>query len=399
MKVFAAFGYRNFRLLWFGAFASTVGTWMQEVAQNWLILSLTGSAFFLGLDAFLGDVPILLFSLIGGVIADRVDRRKLLLGSQYCQMSFAFILAALIYSNRVSTWHVLLLSFLTGSAQAFGGPAYQALVPSLVEEKDVTNAIALNSIQFNLARVVGPIAAGVAFAGLGAAACFVLNGFSFAAVITALYCISTSFIPKTNTQKIVAGLRVGLSYVWHQPVLIALSFLAFCSTFLGIPLITLLPVFARDIFHLEATGYSQLMAVLGCGAVAGALLVAVMGNMRQKGKVALSMQLLLGGLLAVFALSRNLELTQAILFLGGLALVAAFAMFTSLVQLRAPEEMRGRIMSIYMIAFRGGMPLGSLVAGFLANQLSPTPVLLCNGLLLCFVGGAFLFLSSLVKEI
>jgi predicted MFS family arabinose efflux permease len=211
--------------------------------------------------------------------------------------------------------------------------------------------------------------------------------------------MTTSFIPKTNTQRIVAGLRVGLAYVWHQPVLIALSFLAFCSTFLGIPLITLLPVFARDIFHLEATGYSQLMAVLGCGAVAGALLVAAMEDMRQKGKVALSMQLLLGGLLAVFALSRNLKVTQAILFFGGLALVAAFAMFTSLVQLRAPEEMRGRIMSIYMIAFRGGMPLGSLVAGFLANQFSPTPVLLCNGLLLCFVGGAFLILSSLVKEI
>jgi len=372
---------------------------MQEVAQNWLILSMTGSAFLLGLDAFLGDVPILLFSLIGGVIADRVDRRKLLLSSQYCQMSFAFILAALVYSKRVSVWHVLLLSFLTGSAQSFGGPAYQALVPSLVEKKDMTNAIALNSIQFNLARVLGPVAAGVAFASLGTVACFVLNGFSFVAVIAALYCVNTPFIPKTDTQNIVAGLRGGLSYVWHQPGLIALSFLAFCSTFLGIPLITLLPVFARDIFRLGATGYSTLMTVLGCGAVAGALLVAALGNMHQKGKVALSMQLLLGGLLAAFSLSRNLRLTQAFLFLGGLALVAAFAMFTSLVQLRAPEEMRGRIMSIYMIAFRGGMPLGSLVAGFFAYQFSPTPVLLCNGLLLSLVGGVFLIVRSLVKEL
>jgi predicted MFS family arabinose efflux permease len=399
MKVFAAFGYRDFRLLWFGAFASTVGTWMQEVAQNWLILSLTGSAFFLGLDAFLGDVPILLFSLVGGVIADRVDRRKLLLSSQYSQMSFAFVLATLIYCKRVSIWHVLLLSFLTGSAQAFGGPAYQALVPTLVEKKDVTNAIALNSIQFNLARVVGPLAAGVTFAGLGAAACFVLNGFSFAAVIAALYRVRTTFMPQTNTQKVLAGLQQGLSYVRHQHALVALSFLAFCSTSLGIPLITLLPVFARDIFHLEAKGYSTLMAVLGCGAVIGALLVAAMGNMRQKGKVALSMQLMLGGLLVAFALSRNLGVTHAILFLGGMALVATFAMLTSLVQLQAPEEMRGRITSIYVIAFRGGMPIGSLVAGFFANQFSPTPVLVCNGLLLSLVGGAFLVLSSLVKEL
>jgi predicted MFS family arabinose efflux permease len=250
-----------------------------------------------------------------------------------------------------------------------------------------------------LARVVGPLAAGVAFAGLGAAACFVLNGFSFAAVIIALYCLRTTFIPQTNTQKILAGLQRGLSYVRHQPALVALSFLAFCSTFLGIPLVTLLPVFARDIFHLEAKGYSTFMAVLGCGAVIGALLVAAMGNMHQKGKVALLMQLVFGGLLVAFALSRNLGVTQAILFLGGVALVAAFAMLTSLVQLQAPEEMRGRIMSIYMIAFRGGMPLGSLVAGFFANQFSPSPVLVCNGLLLSLVGVAFLILSSPVKEL
>src|SRR5215210_4019669 len=177
-RTLAAFTYRDFRVLWFGAFTSTVGTWMQKVAQSWLVFELTKSSFYLGLDDFLGQLPILLFTLVGGVIADRHDRRRLLLGSQYIQMATAFTLAALVYFGYVRIWHILGLSFVSGMAQAFGGPAYQSLIPSLVHKKDLPNAIALNSIQFNLARVFGPLLAGAAML-VGAAACFAMNGLSF----------------------------------------------------------------------------------------------------------------------------------------------------------------------------------------------------------------------------
>jgi MFS family permease len=398
-KTFQAFAYRQYRLLWFGAFTSASGTWMQEVAQNWFILAQTGSVFLLGLDAFLGDFPILLFSLLGGVIADRIDRRKLLLTSQYLQMGYAFLLAALIYFGWVTIWHILVLSFLTGTAQAFGGPAYQALVPTLVDKKDLSNAIALNSIQFNLARIVGPIAAGYALTQFGASACFALNGLSFLAVIVALYFMKPTFVPKATGENVLVGLRGGISFVRNHPPLLALNFLALCSTFLGIPLITLLPVFAKEIFHLQAKGYSSFMAILGSGAVLGALLVAALTGSSRKGRTVLVLQLTLGGIILGFALSPDLWLSRALLFLGGIALVAIFALISSLVQTLAAEEMRGRVMSFYMIFFRGGMPLGSLVTGYLAHHFSPALVLAGNGLLLILVGGTFLLFDQRIKEV
>src|SRR6187200_255906 len=196
-RIAAALTYRDFRVLWFGAFTSTIGTWMQKVAQSWLVLTITGSssAFFLGLDSFLGELPILLLTLVGGVVADRYDRKRLLLSSQYIQMAAAFTLAALVYWDVVRIWHVLTLSVITGLAQAFGGPAYQSLLPSLVGKNDVPNAIAFNSIQFNLARVIGPLLAGAALAAFGMVACFGLNGLSFFAVIVAILMLHVRHTP------------------------------------------------------------------------------------------------------------------------------------------------------------------------------------------------------------
>src|SRR5512140_1495946 len=235
-RVAAAFAYRDFRTLWFGACTSSIGTWMQSVAQNWLVLTLTNSAFFLGLDAFLGQVPIMLFTLIGGVVADRRDRRRVLLMSQYIQMSTAFVLAALVYFGLVKIWFVLALSFVTGTAQAFGGPAYQSLVPSLVEKKDLPNAIALNSIQFNLARVIGPLLAGAALAAFGMVSCFTLNGLSFLAVIVALFSLNVRHTPIVTTDAVLVQMRGGLSFVRRQRSLLTLTVLAFATTFLGMPL-------------------------------------------------------------------------------------------------------------------------------------------------------------------
>ena len=264
-RTFQAFRYRDFRLMWFGAFTSTTGTWMQQVAEAWVVLELTGSAFYLGLTRFLGELPILLFTLVAGVTADRVDRRWQLLASQYTQMTCAFILATLVVLDRIQIWHFLLLAFVVGTGQSFGGPAYQALVPGLVQKKDLANAIALNSIQFNLARVVGPLLAGAALATLGAALCFLFNGISFVAVIISLYLIRATFRPPKTGESVLTGLRQGLAFVKNQGALWQLSVLGFASTFCGIPLLVLLPIFARDRVCHRRHGLLDHAGLLGSG--------------------------------------------------------------------------------------------------------------------------------------
>ena len=293
-RVFKAFHYRDFRLLWFGACTSSIGTWMQIVAQSWLVLSISGSPFLLGVDSFLAQIPILMFSLIGGVIADRIDRRRVLLGSQYTQMTCAFVLTLLIAFKIVKVWHILGLSFVVGCAQAFGGPAYQALVPMLVEKEDLPNAIALNSIQFNLARVIGPMLGGLALTQLGAAWCFALNGVSFIAVIISLLLLGVKFVPQNTRESILTGVKQGIAFIHNQGAMVSLIALAFLMTALAIPVITFLPVFAKDVFHRGPATFTIFLSCSGAGSVVGALVVAAMGDIRNKGRTALLMLLLLG---------------------------------------------------------------------------------------------------------
>ena len=404
----AAFTYRDFRVQWFGACTSSIGTWMQIVAQNWLVLSLTNSAFFLGLDAFLQQLPIILFTLIGGVFADRYDRRRTLLASQYVQMATSAALAVLMYFQVVRIWHILALSSVTGLAQAFGGPAYQSLIPSLVDKKDLPNAVALNSIQFNVARVLGPLlfaATLAAFRDWGynepqaMNACFLLNSLSFLVVINTLMALRVKHIPPAATKGVRDELRGGLAYVKADGTLVALIVLAAATTFLGFALLTFLPLFARSVFHEGADTYSHLMAFSGAGSIVGALIVAWLGKFPRMGLTALLVQVLYGVLIVAFASSRILWLSDILLFLTGTALMVVFSTVTSLVQLIAPNEMRGRVMSIYMLAFRGGMPLGSLVSGYLARTLGAPLVLGINGVLLVVVAVYFLTRSHGVREI
>jgi len=397
----AALHYRDFRVLWFGAFTSTIGTWMQKVAQSWLVLTLAGpaSAFFLGLDSFLGELPILLFTLLGGVIADRQDRRRLLLTSQYVQMTTAFTLAVLVYLDVVRIWHILTLSVITGLAQAFGGPAHQSLLPSLVDKKDVPNAIAFNSIQFNLARVIGPLLAGAALATFGMVACFGLNGLSFLAVIVAILSLRITFTRPTTNTRIHQEMRIGLQFVRSHPALVGLAVLGFATTFLGNPVLTFLPLFAQNVFHGGVTQYTWLMAFAGAGAVSGALVVAWLGSFRHMGRTVLTMQFVCGVLVILFAITRVLVLNALLLFLIGVCLVMAMALLSSLVQLNAPNDMRGRVMSIYMVAFRGGMPLGSLAAGWIATRTSAPTILVVNGILLSLVAAWFLLKGRGIREL
>jgi MFS family permease len=392
LRLAAALTYRDFRVLWLGAFTSTIGTWMQKVAQSWLVLTLTGSAsaFYLGLDSFLGEIPILLFTLIGGVVADRYDRRHLLIASQVVQMAAAFTLAALVYFDLVHIWHILALSVATGLAQAFGGPAYQSLLPSLVDKQHLPNAIAFNSIQFNLARVIGPLLSGAALAAFGMVACFGLNGLSFLAVIAALLSLHVKHIPPTATTRMYHELQGGFRYVRVNPGLVGLATLGFAGTFLGSPLLTFLPLFAKDVFQGGVTEYTHLMSFAGAGAVTGALVVAWLGKFRHMGRTLLAIQIVFGLLIVTFANTRILWINAVLLFGAGACMVMLFAMLSSLVQLYAPNELRGRVMSIYLVAFRGGMPLGSLAGGWIATYASPPTVLTVNGVLLMAVAAWFL---------
>ncbi|HYM00897.1 MAG TPA: MFS transporter, partial [Blastocatellia bacterium] len=398
-RVFKAFYYRDFRLMWFGACTSSVGTWMQNLAQSWLVYDISGSAFYLGLDAFLAQAPIILFTLFGGVLADRKSRRHILLFSQYLQMFDAFMLAALLFFGYRHIWPILVLSFLTGTAQSFGGPAYSALIPTLVDAEDLPNAIALNSIQFNLARVIGPVIGGVTLKLLGAVWCFGLNGLSFIAVIFSLYMIRVSFTPKPSGESVRDSMRAGFDFIRQREGMVPLILLAFAITAIAFPMIAFLPVFARTVFQAGPGTYTALLASSGVGSVIGALIFAGSGKKRGLGKSALITLMCLGLVMTSFALSRQVFLSCFFLFLSGAVLLSVFAMITSLVQMITPDNMRGRVMSVYNGAFRGGMPLGSIVAGAIIQRWSAPPVIAIDGVLIVLLGCYFLFVHRRVAAL
>jgi predicted MFS family arabinose efflux permease len=398
-KVFKAFQYRDFRVMWIGACTSSIGTWMQIMAQSWLVLQLSGSPFLLGVDSFLGSIPIVLFSLVGGVLADRMSRQRLLVGSQVIQMACAFLLAVLFASGVARVWHILTLSFIVGTAQSFGGPAYQALIPSLVKNEDLPNAIGLNSIQFNVARVIGPMLGGLALTQLGASWCFTLNGFSFIAAIASLLLIRPQFVPAKTAESVLTSMKQGFSFIRKQGTMEALIVLAFAMTLLAFPVVVFLPVFARDVFHGGPNLYTVFLVCSGCGSITGALVVAGLGKHRHQGRSALLMLVVLGALITGYALSRWLVLSCILIFLAGGILLATFVTISSLVQMITSDQMRGRVMSVYNVAFRGGMPFGSLIVGALIKQFTAPVVLAWNGVLLALLGLYFLLVQRKVATL
>lgn len=398
-RTFRAFHYGHFRLMWTGAFTSTTGAFVQQVAESWLVYQLTNDPFLLGLTVFLNNAPILFFSLIGGVAADRMDRRMLLIGSQLTQMTAALVLAALIWSDQILIWHILAAAFLTGLGQAFGGPAYQALIPSLVDKADLPNAIALMSIQFNLAGVVGRAIGGVAFESLGAGWCFAINGLSFLAVIVSLLLLPSKFTPSKHQTHVWLSMREGLSFVYRHEVMLPLVVLGIATAFLGVPTMTLLPVFAKDVYLLGPKGYSYLAAIFGAGGVTGALVVAWLGNKERKGRRTLIMQIVLGLAIFGFGLAASVWVAGGLLFFVGAAVLFVFASITSLVQLLAPENMRGRIMSVYNTAFRGSMALGPPVSGYFARTFGAPAIVIANGALMVAVAAGFFVKSRRVREL
>jgi MFS family permease len=362
----------SFRLFWSGNFLSNIGTWMQNVAQGWLVLSLTGSAFWLGVVGFAGSIPFLIFTLFGGVVADRVNKRKLLLVTQTVMMLLAFALAALAWFKVITVWEVVLLSFLNGMAMAMNAPSYQALVPRLVPREDLTNAIALNSAQFNMSRILGPTLGGYAMALVGVAGNFFLNGVSFLAVLFALTRIHYPEQDASHYPGLLNSLREGFAYVRANRQMRVLVWMVGSASFFAIPFLTFIPYFARIQLHTDETGLGWLMAASGLGAVVGAVTVAALGQLRHRGRVVTIAGVVFFSAIISFCYSHIFALSQFLLLFEGYSAILMISSFNVAIQHLASDKMRGRVMSIYATCFLGLPPLGSLLAGEMSRHV-PTP--------------------------
>jgi MFS family permease len=386
----SAFGFASYRRLWVGAFLSSVGTWTQDVAINWLVHTHFVDPRYLGYRSFAADVPLLAFMLLGGAAADRVDRRRILMTSQVLQMSFATALGVLYVTGQLGIAPILLLAFLTGLAQSQSAPTYQAVLSTLVPPREIPSALALNSLQFNLSRAIGPVIAGLLLVKAGTGWCFAVNALSFLAVIVALAGLEIPSPRIGGKESLGKSLAAGFDHVRRSDVLFLLMALAFLGSFLAFPLVTYLPVIAGDVLGTGARGYSQLLSSFGVGAILGALVTAHRGQAPTRGRTLLQALALYGISTAAAVLSGSQALAMALLFVSGLSIVSAFSIMNSLVQEGAPEVLRGRIVSIYGLAFRGGMPLGSLVAGFLVKAFgAPVTIAGFSGLLVLLSGALY----------
>ena len=368
-KVVRALRHHDFRMFWSGNFLSNIGTWMQNVAQGWLVLTLTDSAFWLGVVGFAGSIPFLLFTLFGGVVADRVNKRKLLLVTQTAMMILAFVLATLTWLKVITVWEVVVLSFLNGMAMAMNAPSYQALVPRLVPREDLTNAIALNSAQFNMSRILGPTLGGYAMAAVGMAGNFFLNGFSFLAVLWALTRIRYPEQEQKLHPSYLTSLRQGFVYLRRQPQMLVLVWMTAVASLLAIPFLTFIPFFARIQLHAGESGLGWLLAASGLGAVLGAVTVAALGTLRHRGRVVVIAGLFFFSAIIGFCYSQSFVLSQCLALVEGYSAILMISSFNVAIQHLSSDEMRGRVMSIYAACFLGLPPIGALLAGEMSRHI------------------------------
>ncbi|HYP02365.1 MAG TPA: MFS transporter [Pyrinomonadaceae bacterium] len=394
-EMFRALTHRNFRLFWAGAFLSNIGTWMQTVAQGWLVLKLTDSAFWLGVDGFAATSPGLVLTLLGGVYADRIDRKRLLIftqaGAGLTALALAFLIATGLVNDAADVWIILLASFITGCCFSLASPSYQAITIDLVGREDLSNAIALNSTQFQLSRVVGPALAGIGFQLFGLAGCFFVNGLSFVAIIFALSLVRIKSPDGTTVVSRPGGVRRasmwldlmdGFRYVRRRGRVSLLLLIAAVSSLFGAPYMTLLPVFTRDILGLGETGLSVMAGTAGAGSFIAALMLTFLGNLRRRGLFVLGGSFAFGGCLIGFALSRNLPLSLVMLFGLGFSVVCSVAVTNMLLQELVTDEMRGRVMSMFMLSFIGAFPIGNFIAGVAARHYGAPHTLAAGGLII-----------------
>jgi len=397
---FAALKHYNYRLWFYGQMVSLMGTWMQSTAQGYLIYQLTGSPAYLGLVGFVGGVPALLFTLFGGVIADRISRRNMMVITQSLMLVLAFILAALTFTNIVQPWHIVVLAFLLGVANAFDAPARIAFVTELVSREDMTNAIALNSTMFNIATVVGPSVAGLTYAAFGPAWCFTLNGISFIAVIVALLLMRIKpVVQPLRRATVLADLTEGLRYVFtHSLILSLIGSIGLVSIF-GVGMMTLLPAWATDILHGNVTTNGWLVSARGFGSLVSALMLAYLGSRRYRGKLWTVGAFIMPVMLFLFALIRWLPLALVMLVGVGWSFMMVMNNSNALMQSHVPDHLRGRVMSVYTLVFFGAMPLGSLFAGAFAQKFNePLTVMLSAAVLMVMAIAAWIFLPMIRRQ-
>ncbi len=367
---FAALRYKNFTLLWAGLIVSNVGTWMQNVAQGWLVLQLTHSPLWLGLLGLSFALPMIVLPLVGGAVVDRVHRVRLLYFTQTSQMLIAFVLAALTWFGTINVWHILMASFLGAALLAFDNPARQALIPDLVPPHDLLNALSLNSATYNGAALLGPALAGALLGPLGAGTLFFINGVSYLAVIVALMAMRDV---RTHSGARRASIResmsAGLAYAWRDRLILSLLVLSALAAFFGRSYQTLLPIFADDIWHGGPEAYGLLLSAAGAGALVGAFGLASIKQVPRQGRLMIVSGLLFSVFLSVFALSPWLVLGTVMMFTGAVATTIFGTIIATFIQVATPNELRGRVMSLYAITLIGLPSLGALGSGAVADLL------------------------------
>jgi MFS family permease len=401
--MFPAFSHRNYRLFWFGQCVSLIGTWMQTIGQSWLVLQLTNSAFKLGLISAMQFLPMMLFSLFAGTLVDRFPKRTVLLITQTALAVLALVLATLTYFKAVQYWHVLVLAALLGIVNTLDMPTRQSFFVELVGKEDLMNAIALNSTIFNLARIVGPAVAGILIGLVGIGACFYINAASFLAVIGGLFLMDVKPTVKTAAVRsfgsIVKDIGEGLSYVKAKPLILQpLLLLAATSAFV-MNFNVLIPLFAQNNLGQGAVGYGFLTTCMGLGSFTGALLTAAKSRSGPRLKFLIGGAAGMSALLAVLGLVRGYALACLVLLAIGFCSIVFTTMVNSTIQLNSPDEMRGRVMSVYSLVFGGVIPIGSLYAGKLSAMAGAPACMIVSGIIgIAAVGFTALMLRGKKKE-
>jgi MFS family permease len=395
-KRFSALSYRDFRLFWFGQIISITGTWMQSVAQGWLVYSLTKSPFYLGMVAAAASLPILLFTLPAGVLADRLPKRNLLLYTQAFSIVPALMLGILTSLKVIAVWQVALLAAVLGSINAVDIPTRQSFLAEMVGRGQVANAIALNSAAFNGARIIGPMIAGAVIASMGIPACFFLNALSFGAVILALSKMQTKGEMRVKSEGMIKDFRKGIGFVRGDREIVAVITLIGLFSLAGLPYISLLPVFAGGVFHKGATGYGFLMGASGIGALTAAVGIAARRSIQNPLKMMSVAVLCFSTALLAFSVSRIFWVSLVIIMLGGWGMVSYLALANSFIQMSVPDDLRGRVMSVYSFVFLGTVPIGNAIMGSVADRIGTTNAVTVGGAI-C-IAGAVLFARKYGKK-
>ncbi|HWR01297.1 MAG TPA: MFS transporter [Chlorobaculum sp.] len=397
LEAFPAFRSRNFRLYFIGQIISMIGTWLQMVAQGWLVLEMTGSAFWVGVTAAASTIPTLFLSLIGGVVVDRYSRKSILLWTQSLSMVLAFILGLFTLTGMISIPVILVLAFLLGCVGAVATPAIQAFLSEMVDRSQLHSAVALNSAIFNASRVIGPAIAGLMISWIGTGGAFVANGLSYVAVIAALLAITTATVPpRTEHEHPLQSIRDGISYTWSHPLIRTIVLFVAVVSIFGWSFMAMLPVVAKRTFGLGASGMGTLFSAFGLGSLAATFFVSM-----SSGKIRAS-AMVVGGILTftiallAFTFTDNVPLALFFLFISGLGMLSAFATMTATVQRLVEDRYRGRVMSIYLMVLMGLMPLGNLQVGFLSEHFG-TAIAIRVGAAVTII--ATLFLINSRKEI